>query len=103
MDRIIEESHYIEYFNVDERHAKKRPDLKGQFVYSSLINVGGETYVANIKLDATDRDKRAHFKDISIKKWSLYTERLDEPNVDLSADHNINVSLFVEKVKSFSY
>jgi PAS domain-containing protein len=36
--------------------------------YASLLDIGGEYYIAAIKLDDTATDNRAYFKDISIKK-----------------------------------
>ena len=68
LDSIIEESYPVGYEIIDDRHKKKRKDLKGQFVYAALLDINGEHYIAAIKLDDTATDNRAYFKDISIKK-----------------------------------
>lgn len=72
LDRIVMESYPAGYERVDERHAKKRHNLRGQFVYGSLIeltNSQGDKarYIATIKLDDSNLDEHAQFKDISIK------------------------------------
>lgn len=72
LDRIVMESYPAGYERVDERHAEKRHDLRGQFVYGSLIeltNSQGDKarYIATIKLDDSNLDEHARFKDISIK------------------------------------
>ncbi|MBR2508614.1 MAG: hypothetical protein IKB71_02605 [Lentisphaeria bacterium] len=99
LDKIIEDSVFIAYENVDARHSNKRPDLKGQFIYSSLIKIENEIYVATIKLDDTKADSRAHFKDISIKKWSLYVGQTDFQNAVPSADHYLTLQQFIDFVK----
>ena len=66
------ESYPAGYERVDERHAEKRHDLRGQFIYGSLFeltNSQGDKarYIATIKLDDSNLDEHARFKDISIK------------------------------------
>lgn len=51
---------------------KKRRDLRGQFIYGSLIeltNSQGDKarYIVTIKLDDSNLNEHARFKDISIK------------------------------------
>jgi hypothetical protein len=109
LDSIIEESYPVGYEKVDQRHKEKRPDLKGQFIYAALIDIASEQhdrseqYVATIKLDDSSADKRARFKDISIKKRPLYTGQTQEvnlANVNLTADRSISVQQLVDFVKS---
>lgn len=102
LDSIIEESYPVGYEIVDDRHKKKRPDLKGQFVYAALLDINGEHYIAAIKLDDTAADNRAYFKDISIKKRSLYvgqTQDFSLEVVDPSADRNLTVQQLIDFVK----
>ena len=40
LDSIIEESYPVGYEIVDDRHKEKRKDLKGQFVYAALLDLG---------------------------------------------------------------
>ena len=69
LDAIVEKSYPVGYETVDDRHKLNRPDLQGQFIYAALLDLGQtEKYIATIKLDDTVVDKRALFKDISIKK-----------------------------------
>lgn len=73
LDQIVIESYPAGYEQVDARHAEKRNDLQGQFIYGSLIELtdtrGNKTrYVATIKLDDSSNNTRAQFKDISIKE-----------------------------------
>ncbi len=83
--------------------------MKGQFVYAALIDIASEQhnqseqYVATIKLDDSSADKRARFKDISIKKRPLYvgqTQEINLANVDSPADRAISVQQLVDFVKS---
>ena len=104
LDAIVEESYPVGYELVDDRHKAKRPDLRGQFVYAALLDFGQEEkYIATIKLDDTASDKRALFKDISIKKGSLYagqTQNSTSVNATLPADPNITIQQLVDFVKS---
>ena len=102
LDSIIEESYPVGYEIVDDRHKEKRKDLKGQFVYAALLDINGEHYIAAIKLDDTAADNRAYFKDISIKKRSLYvgqTQDFSLEVVDPSADRNLTVQQLIDFVK----
>ena len=79
-------------------------DLQGQFVYAALLDLGQtEKYIATIKLDDTAADKRVLFKDISIKKGSLYagqTQNSTSANATLPADPDITIQQLVDFVKS---
>lgn len=77
--------------------------LKGQFVYAGFIDIAGEQYIATIKLDDSAASENAFFKDITIKKRSLYvgqTQDLTPANVIPPADRDITVQQLVEFVKS---
>ena len=104
LDAIVEKSYPVGYEAVDNRHKANRPDLRGQFVYAALLDFGqAEKYIATIKLDDTATDKRALFKDISIKKRSLYagqTQNSTSGNASLPADPNITIQQLVDFVKS---
>ena len=78
--------------------------MRGEFVYAALLDLGQrEKYIATIKLDDTEADKRALFKDISIKKGSLYvgqTQISASANASLPADPDISIQQLVDLVKS---
>ena len=83
-------------------HKEKRKDLKGQFVYAALLDINGEHYIAAIKLDDTAADNRAYFKDISIKKRSLYVGQTQDYSlgfVDPSADRSLTIQQLIDFVK----
>ena len=98
LDNAVEESYPVGYETVDQRHGEKRKDLKGQFIYAALLDIHGEQYIATIKLDDTAADKRAYFKDISIKKRSLYVGQ-PQTVVDPSADRSITIQQLIDYVK----
>jgi len=96
LDKIIEYSYPVGFQKVDSRHSKKRPDLRGQFIYGALISLTSkeqpeQILALAIKLDDSAADKgHLYFKDVSlIKMRPLYAGQTEKPNVNLPADRTV--------------
>ena len=108
LDTIVEESYPVGYETVNQEHKEKRPDLKGQFVYAALVDMVNkegkrEHYIATIKLDDSHADKKAQFKDIGVKKRSLYVgqaQNQNSANVNPPADRTLTIQQIIDFVKS---
>ena len=70
MENIVKNSYPVGYEFVDLEHLEKSQDINGQFIYTALINVDGQPFVATIKLDDHYNEEYAKFKDIGIKEMA---------------------------------